>query len=170
MENRNNGWRVIGWFIIVILVYTLVFGVYMVAKSKPGTSRINMQELDIQIELNTPADIPITSASQDQIDSLMQKRATCKIAKKGSFMSLLKAEASGRMLVAENLVRQGNSYCLRKSYYFFPKQKPIVFLYADVYHFRKVSKWRRSKFVTIAPHYVSYTNLKLETRTEGGDK
>ena|GEM_PF-3919680 len=168
MENRNNGWRVIGWFIIVILVYTLVFGVYMVAKSKPGTSRINMQELDIQIELNTPADIPITTASQDQIDSLIQGRATCKIAKKGSFMSLLKAEASGRMLVAENVVRQGNSYCLRKSYYFFPKQKPIVFLYTDTYYFHKICKWRRGKIMTIAPNYITYVNLEMETK--GGDK
>jgi len=169
----SNGWKAIGWLMVLILICILVFGVYAITKSKSSINRdmqIDMQELDIQVELNTPADIPITTASQDQIDSLIQGRATCEIVKKDSFISLLKAEINGRMLVAEDVVRKGNDYCLRKSYYFFPKQRLIVFLYTDIYYFRKVSKWRRSRFVTMAPHYVTYTNLKLETRTEGGDK
>lgn len=150
----SNGWKVLGWLTILIFIWVAVLGAYFLIKPKIG-----MEELDIQVELNTPAGIPIRPASE--IASKISGKSINVISRKNEFISLLQTRAYGQTLVTERVVKKGFShYQLSKDYYFFPKSSKISFLYQDVYYFKKISNWRKSKILTLAPNYVTFINLE----------
>ena len=159
---KSNGWRLFGWAVVLVILYTVIFGaVWMISRSRK--EKTGMQELDIQVELNSPAYIPIKTTTQEQIDAALSlSKSVITVDQRNKFIDVL--QVPGSILVTESLSKRILPYqiIIEKKYYYFPKNGKITFLYVDRYYFAKRDKWRKAHVVDLAPNYIRYVNLELE--------
>ncbi len=157
-EQGSNGWKLFGWILILIVIYGLIFCLIWNMRAPIG-----MLELDTQIEHSIPADVSLQAfinsdnSREKMFPFSRQGKNIMPIKKKEVFLGII---SSGRIVVILGFKKNGVSrYVLNKDYYYVPKKGNMVFLFRDIYNFKKVRWWKRSCVIKITPNYVEYANL-----------
>lgn len=164
---HSNGWKLLGWLVVLIFVYLVVLGI--IWGWKPIHPIIGMYELDTQIETSVPADIPVSAFTNlnDFQTSYPVGVRVINVDRRETFVTLIRNDKNpGRLIIDLSLNKVEGCYKIIKSYYYLPQNKysrdnQTIIMHDDIYEFHKVVNWKRAYIIKITPQYVTYQNMQF---------